>query len=73
MNEKVDKVENSLLDEMDRVQNNFGKQFVQVQKSNEEFQQYYRIVRLEKDNTALLLKRMDDLAGKIAELQMKIA
>ena len=73
LNEKIDRVERTLLDETDRVWKNFGKQFTQIQKNNEDFQQYYRIVKLENDNTALLLRRMDDLSSKIAELQMKIA
>lgn len=69
----ADDTKNVLLDEMGRVQNYLGKQLEQLQKNLEELQQYYRITKLENDNTALLLKMIDELSKRVEELEKKTA
>lgn len=44
-----------------------------VQKNLEELNQYYRITKLENDNTAMLLKMTDDLSRRIGELEKRTA
>lgn len=43
-----------------------------VEKNLNELTQYYRITRLESDNTALLLKMVDELSRKVEELERRI-
>lgn len=70
---RAGKTENILLDEIGRVQNYLEKQIAQVQKNLEELQQYYRITKLENDNTALLLKMIETLQRDVDELKKKTA
>lgn len=39
----------------------------------EELNQYYRITKLENDNTTLLLKMIDELSRRVEELEKKTA
>ena len=52
--------ENMILEELDRVQINLEKRIDKVQKNLDELNQYYRITKLENDNTAILLKMIQD-------------
>ena len=65
--------ENMILKELDRVQEHLESDVQKVQKNLEELQQYYRITKLENDNTSLLLKMYTDMQKEIAELKAKIA
>ena len=73
MNENFTSSENMILKELDRVQEHLGSDVQKVQKNLEELQQYYRISKLENDNTSLLLKMYNDMQKEIAELKAKIA
>lgn len=44
-----------------------------VRKNLEELNQHYRITKLENDNTAMLLKMIDDLSRRIGELEKRTA
>lgn len=44
-----------------------------IQKNLDELAQYYRITKLERDNTALLLKMIDELSKRIEVLEKKTA
>ena len=65
MDEKLTHSENLILHELDRVQ--------KVERNLEELQQYYRITKLENDNTSLLLKMYNNMQKEIEELKAKIA
>lgn len=52
--------ENMILEELDRVQINLEKRIDKVQQNLDELNQYYRITKLENDNTAILLKMIQD-------------
>ena len=52
--------ENMILEELDRVQTNLEKRIDKVQKNLDELNQYYRITKLGNDNTAILLKMIQD-------------
>lgn len=65
--------EKLLLDELGYVQSYFEKQIAQVQKNIDELQQYYKIAKLENDNTTLLLKMIETLQKDIEELKKKTA
>ena len=73
MDERITSSENMILKELDRVQEHLGSDVQKVQKNLEELQQYYRISKLENDNTSLLLKMYNDMQKEIAELKAKIA
>ncbi|MCB6545361.1 hypothetical protein [Blautia glucerasea] len=73
MDERITSSENMILKELDRVQEHPESDVQKVQKNLEELQQYYRIAKLENDNTALLLKMYNDMQKEIAELKAKIA
>ena len=73
MDERITSSENMILKELDRVQEHLESDVQKVQKNLEELQQYYRISKLENDNTSLLLKMYNDMQKEIAELKAKIA
>ena len=71
--EKVSQSENIILDEIDRVQEILQQHIKAVEKNLEELQQYYRITKLENDNTTLLLKMVDELSRRVSELENRTA
>ena len=71
--EKVSQSENKILDEIDRVQEILQQHIKAVEKNLEELQQYYRITKLENDNTTLLLKMVDELSRRVSELENRTA
>ena len=73
LDENFTSSENMILKEIDRVQEHLESDVQKVQKNMEELQQYYRIAKLENDNTSLLLKMYNDMQKEIAELKAKIA
>jgi len=73
VNARAEKTETLLLDELARTQSYLEKQIQQVQDNLDELKQYYRITKLENDNTTILLKMVDDLSKRVAELEKKTA
>ena len=71
--EELRKGENLILEEMDRMQTNFVKKIDELHRNLDELNQYYRITKLENDNTALLLKMVEELSRRITELEKKTA
>lgn len=73
VNNRAEKTENLLLDELSRTRSILDKKIDAVQKNMEELSQYYRITKLENDNTSLLLQMINDLRKEVDELKRKIA
>lgn len=73
MDEKLSRSENMILNELDRVQAHLEGDLEKVQRNLEELKQFYRIDKLETDNTSLLLKMYNDMQKEIAEIKTKIA
>ena len=73
VDERASKTEDSLLDEIGRTQTYLEKQINEVKKNMDELSQYYRITKLESDNTALLLKMIDQLNRRVDELEKRTA
>ncbi|MBS6765585.1 MAG: hypothetical protein E7J94_02340 [Clostridium sp.] len=73
VDERASKTEDSLLDEIGRTQTYLEKQINEVKKNMDELSQYYRITKLESDNTALLLKMIDQLNRRVEELEKRTA
>lgn len=75
--EKVDKKivgsESLVLDEIERTRSHLEKHIEKVEKNLDELNQYYRITKLESDNTALLLKLIDDLSKRVEKLEKRTA
>lgn len=65
--------ENMILTELDRMQEHLEGKFEVLQKDMDEMKQYYRITRLEEDNTALLLRMVVDLRKDVDKLKEKTA
>ena len=72
VDERLRESENLLLEEMERTRSILDNKIDRVQKNLDELTQYYRITRLESDNTALLLKMVDELSRKVEELEKRI-
>ena len=70
---RAEKTEDLLLDEIGRTQSYLEKQISEVKKNIDELNQYYRITRLENDNTTLLLKMIESLQKDVEELKKKAA
>lgn len=73
VDERASKTEDSLLDEIGRTQTYLEKQINEVKKNMDELSQYYRITKLESDNTTLLLKMIDQLGKRVEELEKRTA
>lgn len=71
--EELASSENMILAEVDRVQENLELKMESVQKNIEELRQYYRITKLENDNTAMLLQMIAELKKRVEELEKKTA
>lgn len=67
------KEENSLYDEISRVYDELDKKVEKVQAGVDEMSRYYRISRLEQENTTLILKITDDLRRRVEKLESESA
>lgn len=70
---ELSKADGVILDEIERAQRNLEKQIYQIQKNLDELNQYYRITKLENDNTSLLLQIIGSFMKRLEELEKKIA
>ena len=70
---KLENTERILLDEIVRTQNILEEKINTVQKNIDELKQYYKITRLESDNTSLLIQMITELQKRVTELESKIA
>ena len=80
MEHMIHESENNLLDEISRTYNFLDAKIEKLQKNVEEITQYYRIKKLEDDNTAILLeltremnKQIENMNKRIENLEKKIA
>lgn len=64
---------NMILNELDNVQTRLTDKINMVESNMEEIKQYYRINKLENENTSLLLQMIKDLQKEVDELKKKIA
>ena len=69
----IREVENTVLEELDRVQGFLEKRLDRLQANYKELEQYYRIKNLENENSALLLQMVLDLKKEVDNLKSKIA
>ena len=65
--------ENLILGELDRTRNILEDKIEAVRRNMDELSQYYRITKLESDNTSLLLQMITRLDKEIEELKQRIA
>lgn len=65
--------ENGLLEEMDRVRESLEEKIANVDKKVDNLETYYRITKLENDNTSILLKIVGDLQERVTVLEKKTA
>lgn len=64
---------NMILNELDNVQLRFTDKMNRLESNMDELKQYYRINKLENENTSLLLQMIKDLQKEVEELKKKIA
>lgn len=65
--------ENGLLEEMDRMRESLEEKIANVDKKVDNLETYYRITKLENDNTSILLKIVGDLQERVTVLEKKTA
>ena len=70
---KIKESEKMLLDEIQFNRNAVEKQIAKVEQNMEELKQYYRITKLENDNTALILNIIKQMQSELDELKKKTA
>lgn len=70
---KIKEAENLLLEEIDRTQTKLENKINLLNENLDKLEQYYRISKLENDNTTILLKLMEGLAKRVEDLEKKIA
>lgn len=73
VDKKIVKSESLVLDEIERTRSYLEKHIEKVEKNLDELNQYYQITKLESDNTALLLKLIDDLSKRVEKLEKRTA
>lgn len=73
VDEKLLKTESLVLHEIERSRSYMEKYIEKVQKNLDELNRYYRIIKLESDNTALLLKLINELSKRVEELEKRTA
>lgn len=64
---------NMILNELDNVQSKLTDKMNRLESNMDELKQYYRINKLENENTSLLLQMIKDLQKEVEELKKKIA
>ena len=64
---------NMILNELDNVQLRLTDKMNRLESNMDELKQYYRINKLENENTSLLLRMIKDLQKEVEELKKKIA
>ena len=70
---RIAKSENLVLEEMERTRIILEGKIQTVQNNLDNIQEYYRITKLEQDNTALLLGIVSDLQKRVHKLEQKTA
>ena len=70
---RIARTEDFMLDEIGRTQTYLEGQIEKVARNIEELNQYYRITKLENDNTTLLLRMVEQLSKRVEELEKKSA
>ncbi len=73
MDKRFKESENLILDELDRTRNILEDKIEAVRRNMDELSQYYRITKLESDNTSLLLQMITRMDKEIEELKQRIA
>lgn len=73
MQRALRETENGLLEEMDRMRESLEEKIANVDKKVDNLETYYRITKLENDNTSILLKIVGDLQERVTVLEKKTA
>ena len=73
MQRALRETENGLLEEMDRMREILEEKIANVDKKVDNLETYYRITKLENDNTSILLKIVGDLQERVIVLEKKTA
>lgn len=71
LDKRLGQSENLVLEEMERTRGILEERINQVKNNLEEIRQYYRIQKLESDNTALLLQMITELTKRVEDLERK--
>lgn len=73
LDDRLSKSENVVLGEVERTRGIVETKIEAVQKNLDDLKQYYKVTKLENDNTALLLQMIQELRKEVDELKTKIA
>lgn len=69
MDKKIVKSEGFLLDEIERVRNILEKEMKEMRKDIDEMKQIYRFVKVETENTTMILKMYNNLEKRVERLE----
>lgn len=73
INDRAARTENLILDELSRTRSILEDKIETVKRNMDELSQYYRITKLESDNTSLLLQMIVKLEKDVEELKQRTA
>lgn len=73
MDNRFSQSENLVLSELERTRAIVENKVETVQKNLDQLKEYYRITKLENDNTSLLLQIVSDLQKRVSELEKRSA
>ena len=73
MDKRLAKSENLVLEELERTRRILDQKIQNMQDNLDAITEYYRITKLEQDNTVLFLGMVSDLQKRVEKLEQKIA
>ena len=73
MTDEMKMMVNAILEEMDKMEGRINKRFDKIEAQMEAMQHEINACKLERESVGLLLKKIDQLETRIAELEKKVA
>ena len=72
MDKKIIKSESLVLDEVERTRNILVSKIEKTQKDVDELKSIYRVIKMDTENTAMLLRMYDNLDNRVEKLEEKV-
>lgn len=72
MDKKIIKSESLVLDEVERTRNILERKIEKTQKDVDELKSIYRVIKMDTENTAMLLRMYDNLENRVEKLEEEV-
>lgn len=72
MDKKIIKSESLVLDEVERTRNILESKIEKTQKDVDELKSIYRVIKMDTENTAMLLRMYDNLDNRVEKLEEEV-